>query len=825
MADPVRAPRHWFDEHPQLVPRQFDNSPCDKRWDGCGTVDVYLAPDKFLALTSTTETSPAITPALVREYAAAMEKGDRFPILMLKLSLKNGEWKITGHEGRHRSIAASRVGLKAVPVTLDIEGPPERVEEAVDKLRGGLELHVRAQEYRRSDRGALMWLTPLAPDGQTLLKYIAAAEAIRARRGPVERLPVSLRAQLDALRPQLAAVAQRVYDQWDPDDEDNEFGGGGICDVVAREMEGVIGSEIDDVEIEDGGHDGDDHAWLLVSRGGTTYAVDIPPGVYEVGGGYSWRKLPDVTITPDDVVIEHVDGAVERLPVAAPAGELPDDRRQAFDALADAWADWLPSAYGVDGIEDEALRKWARRNRVEYIAAGSGRAVFGVPEGVLKLDFTPEDPNDNLREIRAWRDAPKSARKHLVPMLAFETSYTGRATGRWLLMERVEPGGQLAPGLRYELGRCGLVDLHPSNVSRDGRVLDYAFIENWYAWNNCQLDEVERLPKSDASKLAAAREAERAHEAAKAAEESWYRDSWQRFVAAVNAGDADARAIVARLEENHVPWLGELHSEGTLARQMEFRAASAWRLDAEDGAWERSQAIAADVARTREAMRAAREAAGFDPYTGESAAELRARRRKEARAGREALGDEGEYPDLLTERPNGCTRPDEDFESESHASAGTIVHTRCNHGRYGALHHLRYVAGGETVAALTLNVGPRGAATIDRVYTDPAHRRQGYARELLDYAKDQFRSVKHSKDLTGMGAAWKRGVERLSIGPIGAGLILADLLIPDPIPGIPGPITAAVLAGSAVESLPTVGDLRARKSKKPVDESRRRGGG
>ncbi len=56
----------------------------------------------------------------------------------------------------------------------------------------------------------------------------------------------------------------------------------------------------------DGGQDGDDHAYLIVYNDSEAYIVDIPPGVYEEGGGYNWQKKPDVTIQASDVIIEPI---------------------------------------------------------------------------------------------------------------------------------------------------------------------------------------------------------------------------------------------------------------------------------------------------------------------------------------------------------------------------------------------------------------------------------------------------------------------------------------------------------------------------------------
>jgi len=115
----------------------------------------------------------------------------------------------------------------------------------------------------------------------------------------------SLLQQLEQLRPELAAAAQAVIDDWIQDEEgfDPDLGAGGVCDQVSEAMSSVITSAIDGVGILDGGHDGDDHAWLIVHDGSEAAGVDIPPSVYETGGGYNWRKLEDARVDPEDIAI------------------------------------------------------------------------------------------------------------------------------------------------------------------------------------------------------------------------------------------------------------------------------------------------------------------------------------------------------------------------------------------------------------------------------------------------------------------------------------------------------------------------------------------
>lgn len=113
--------------------------------------------------------------------------------------------------------------------------------------------------------------------------------------------------QLMQLRPQLAAAAQKIYDSWEPgtDQFDMQFGGGGICDAVAEEMSSVLMAH--DIETTDGGHEGDDHAYLIAYDDTSSYAVDIPHYHYEIGGGMCWTKIPDVRFGPEHVEIVEVD--------------------------------------------------------------------------------------------------------------------------------------------------------------------------------------------------------------------------------------------------------------------------------------------------------------------------------------------------------------------------------------------------------------------------------------------------------------------------------------------------------------------------------------
>ena len=107
---------------------------------------------------------------------------------------------------------------------------------------------------------------------------------------------------LEALRQELAVASQRVYDAWDQDDGD-DYNGGGICHDIAGAICDVLGehgirSTAFSFSI------GEVHVTAVADIDGDAWRVDIPPYVYETGGGYTWRKIPDVVFESDDVLIE-----------------------------------------------------------------------------------------------------------------------------------------------------------------------------------------------------------------------------------------------------------------------------------------------------------------------------------------------------------------------------------------------------------------------------------------------------------------------------------------------------------------------------------------
>jgi hypothetical protein len=109
--------------------------------------------------------------------------------------------------------------------------------------------------------------------------------------------------QLVPLLPRLALAAHHAYDQWDQNEEgeDVELGFGGICQDIAEGMAGVLNNAgIDAITIDNGGV-GEQHVWVIAKFQEGVAEIDISPGVYETGGGYHWKKIPDVVFEPTDI--------------------------------------------------------------------------------------------------------------------------------------------------------------------------------------------------------------------------------------------------------------------------------------------------------------------------------------------------------------------------------------------------------------------------------------------------------------------------------------------------------------------------------------------
>jgi hypothetical protein len=224
--------------------------------------------------------------------------------------------------------------------------------------------------------------------------------------------------RLESLRSVIAAAAQKVVDEWQIDEEglDPELGAGGICDRVADAIIETLYARINGIEAAPGAPEGEDHQWVVASDGKEAAIIDIPPGTYEIGSGYSWKKIEGARIEPDDVFIGPLDlklaqdllkegGQMRRLVVLA----------EALEALGEANSAALVRVLTVPGLVSEA-EDWAGRffkvnpqlleraeqftqakgidlgqylGRLEQLPEAQGRAKIHQDLGYINMPWSP----------------------------------------------------------------------------------------------------------------------------------------------------------------------------------------------------------------------------------------------------------------------------------------------------------------------------------------------------------------------------------------------------------------------------------------------------
>ena len=115
---------------------------------------------------------------------------------------------------------------------------------------------------------------------------------------------------LMALRNDLALSAQRVYNEWEQDEDgyDEVYGAGGICDDIADAMCDIINNKTDyDCFHLYNEHDCHTSIYVYDTTIKHIYNVDIPPYVYEKGTGYNWKKINNVSFNLNHINIDEVE--------------------------------------------------------------------------------------------------------------------------------------------------------------------------------------------------------------------------------------------------------------------------------------------------------------------------------------------------------------------------------------------------------------------------------------------------------------------------------------------------------------------------------------
>jgi hypothetical protein len=118
----------------------------------------------------------------------------------------------------------------------------------------------------------------------------------------------------DNILDEMVAAAQAVYDQWQQDEEGNsigwvgnyELGQGGICHIIADDMIDVLYKHgIRDVQSVCSSFE--QHVYIIGQFKEGIYEIDIPYRIYETGGGFTWKKIPDVEFVRSNIRINGID--------------------------------------------------------------------------------------------------------------------------------------------------------------------------------------------------------------------------------------------------------------------------------------------------------------------------------------------------------------------------------------------------------------------------------------------------------------------------------------------------------------------------------------
>ena len=103
---------------------------------------------------------------------------------------------------------------------------------------------------------------------------------------------------VNKLVPELIRKAQIEYDNWDESLID-VYAGGGICHIIAERFQEVFWNN--DIENMTVSSDFEQHVYCVILVKEGIFAIDIHHSVYETGGGFSWKKIPDVIFEPNDI--------------------------------------------------------------------------------------------------------------------------------------------------------------------------------------------------------------------------------------------------------------------------------------------------------------------------------------------------------------------------------------------------------------------------------------------------------------------------------------------------------------------------------------------
>ena len=230
-------------------------------------------------------------------------------------------------------------------------------------------LEGEASEYRRTNENVL-------EDQDSNLKSVALAKQ-------------NIKAILNA--------AQNVYDKWDESEVDT-YAGGGICHIIADAICDVMSSIGVDATPVSCSYE--QHVYVAAKFAEGVYTIDIPYHIYETGGGFSWKKLPDVEFDQRDIVFYRVSSDPEEFDnfTALEEGELiPWPKGTVKVDVSDVY-DWYKLGQHISNLKGLGKHDFGKGPPQTVMAFGSEPLEHEYIKDLNKIGLKTYDIDENAEQ-------------------------------------------------------------------------------------------------------------------------------------------------------------------------------------------------------------------------------------------------------------------------------------------------------------------------------------------------------------------------------------------------------------------------------------------
>jgi hypothetical protein len=188
--------------------------------------------------------------------------------------------------------------------------------------------------------------------------------------------------------PWLLKKVQQVYDNWDEEDRDT-YAGGGICHLIADAICDVLSSAGIECATVSCSHA--QHVYVAGKFEEGVYTIDIPYHIYEVGGGFSWQKIPGVVFEISDVVWYHNSSNPDDFEnyVEVFESQLIEKRDACYYKVKSRYKVW-PSAYASGALvqcRKKGAKNWGK-SKTNEAAPWEGQGDLPLPTKLYHVTRT-----------------------------------------------------------------------------------------------------------------------------------------------------------------------------------------------------------------------------------------------------------------------------------------------------------------------------------------------------------------------------------------------------------------------------------------------------